>query len=96
MKYISYIFALIVVVIATGFSILNAQQVELHYYLGSLTISLSLLLLLVLCLGIVLGAIIFLPGYIRFKYSNRKLRHSVQQYEEEIRNLRTFPIQDDH
>lgn len=74
---------------------LNAQHVQLHYYLGAVSISLSLLLLLSLLLGVILGAGIFLPKVLQLSYGNRKLRQVVQDYESEIRNLRTFPIQDD-
>lgn len=95
MKYLNYLFALVLVVIATGFSMLNAQRIELHYYVGSISISLSLLMIFVLCIGLILGAIILLPTYVRLKYGNLKLRQAVQQYEEEIRNLRIYPIKDD-
>ena len=94
MKYLFYILALILVLLATSFALLNAQPVDLHYYVGTISFSLSWLLLLSLLIGLILGISILLPAVIRLKYSNRKLRQVVQSYETEIRNLRTFPIQD--
>ncbi len=94
LKYLSYILGLILIVLATGFSILNTQHVNLNYYVGSVSLSLAMLLLLTLFLGLILGALLFLPKLIRTKNNNRKLRQIVRQYEEEIQNLRTFPLKD--
>ena len=96
MKYIAYMFWLLIVVVATTFSSLNSHAVELNYYFGTISLSLSLLLLMALCLGLVLGAIMVLPNLIKVKCSHRKLRSQIQQNELEIKNLRTFPLKDDH
>jgi putative membrane protein len=96
MKYIFYTLALIVGLIATGFSILNSQQVNLHFYFATFSASLSLVILLGFFMGILLGIAVFLPKSIKLRYSNRKLRQIARDYESEIRTLRTFPIQDNH
>jgi putative membrane protein len=96
MKYIAYVFWLLIIIVATTFSSLNSHSVELNYYLGTLSLSLSLLLLMALCLGLVLGVLMILPSLIRTKCGQRKLKMQVQQNELEIKNLRTFPLKDDH
>ncbi len=96
MKYFGYVLWVLLILLVTSFSSLNSHLVELNYYLGSASFSLSLLLLISLSIGLFLGVLMMLPTVVRGKYRKRKLHQLLKQNEAEIRNLRTFPFKDDH
>lgn len=70
MRYVIYIFWIIVILVGVTFASLNPQKLTLNYYVNTTTIHLPLLLLLVLVLGALLGVIAMLPSLIRAKSSN--------------------------
>lgn len=77
-----------------AFHLKNNQQIELNYYLGTIELSLSLLIVLTLCLGSVLGIVASLPLVIRLKRQQLKLNRQVQNTKKEINNLRVLPVKD--
>ncbi len=87
---------LVVVVLLLGliFHLKNNQLIELNYYLGSIELSLSLLVVLVLCVGAFLGVMASLPVIIKLKRSQMKLNRQIENREKEINNLRVLPIKD--
>lgn len=96
MRYVIYIFWIIVILVGVTFASLNPQKLTLNYYVNTTTIHLPLLLLLVLVLGALLGVIAMLPSLIRAKSSNHRLKARVKQTEQEVQNLRSIPIKDAH
>ncbi|WP_423063895.1 lipopolysaccharide assembly protein LapA domain-containing protein [Candidiatus Paracoxiella cheracis] len=96
MRYVIYIFWIIVILVGVTFASLNPQKLTLNYYVNTTTIHLPLLLLLVLVLGALLGVIAMLPSLIRAKSSNHHLKARVKQTEQEVQNLRSIPIKDTH
>lgn len=92
-----YLFmALFVVILGVAFSVLNAENVTLHYYLGSIELPLSLILVLAMIVGAVLGVFASLSFIIGSRRSSSKLKRSVEQAEKEIVNLRNIPIKNEH
>ena len=92
-----YLFmALFVVILGVAFSVLNADYVTLHYYLGSIELPLSLILVITMIVGAVLGVAASLSFIIGSRRTSSKLKRSVDVAEKEIINLRNIPIKNDH
>lgn len=86
MRFFSYIFLLIIVLLGLSFALLNSQVVTLNYYIGQRNISLSLLLVLCLGFGIFLGLLFAVGPLIKLKRRNhqlkKQLKNSVQAEQE--------------
>lgn len=88
------ILVLAVLLLGLVFHLKNNQQIELNYYLGSLELSLSLLVVLVLCVGAMLGVLASLPVIVSLKRREMKLKRQIENSEKEINNLRVLPVKD--
>ena len=96
MRIVKIIFGLIVIAIGVTFAWMNATTVAFNYYFGEAKLSLSLLLVIALGLGIILGASITGLRLLKIKYQHAKLKSRVKHAEQEIKNLRSIPIEDSH
>lgn len=94
MRYLSYAFWLIVVILTVIFVILNSRMVVINFYAGNVTFYFPLLLIILLAVGALLGALALIPALVRAKTCNRKLKQRIQQSEQEVQNLRAIPIKD--
>ena len=88
--------ALLVIIFGIVFAVLNAENIQLNYYLGSIELPLSLVLVLAMILGAILGILASLSFIIGSRRSASKLKRSVEVAEKEIVNLRNIPIKNDH
>ncbi len=88
------ILVLAVLLFGLAFHLKNNQLIELNYYVGSIELSLSLLVVLVLCLGALLGALASMPLIIKLKHQKLKLEKQIKNSEKEINNLRVLPVKD--
>ena len=89
-------FALLVIIFGIVFAVLNAENVQLNYYLGSVELPLSLVLVVTMIIGALLGIFASLSFIIGSRRNASKLKHSVDVAEKEIANLRNIPIKDEH
>lgn len=96
MKYIGYVFWLVVILIAIVFASLNSHTIILDYYFGKVSLYFPLLILIGLVIGAVLGMFAMMAWVIKIKGANRKLRQRIKRTEQEVKNLRTIPIKDTH
>jgi len=96
LRLLYFLLALIVVILGVVFSVLNADTVQLHYYLGSIELPLSLVLILAMIIGALLGVFASLGFIIGSRRSASKLKRSVEVAEKEIVNLRNIPIKNEH
>ena len=87
---------LLVIVLGVAFAVLNAESVQLNYYLGSIQLPLSLVLVMAMIIGALLGIFASLSLIIGSRRKATKLKHSVEVAEKEIVNLRNIPIKDKH
>jgi len=87
---------LVVVVILAGvgaaFAIINDQPASIDLYFANPTLPLSLVLLLAVGVGIILGAIASSFYFMRIKKENADLRRQSRLVAQEVKNLRTLPI----
>ena len=95
-RLVYFLLALLVVILGVVFSVLNADTVQLHYYLGTVELPLSLVLILAMIVGALLGVFSSLGFIISSRRSASKLKRSVEVAEKEIVNLRNIPIKDEH
>jgi lipopolysaccharide assembly protein A len=93
-RYFIYLFIIAVIVAGVGFAILNPFDVTVDYWAGKRTLPFSLLTVLVFAAGYCLGLIMALCLQIRTRIKNYQLARKLKVAEEEIRNLRTIPLQD--
>ena len=96
MRYITYIFWLVIILLAVVFVVLNSHSVAVNLYGSQISIYLPLFLLILLGTGAVLGVIAVLPSLWQAKNRNRKLKQRVKDAEQEVKNLREIPIKDAH
>jgi putative membrane protein len=92
----SYIFLILIILLGVTFATLNAETVNINYWLGHRTMPLSLLLALVLAIGSFLGIVVGLWILIKTKLKNYHLKQKLRLAEREIENLRAIPLQDKH
>jgi len=96
MKFIFYLFWIIVIIVAVTFASLNAGIIQVNYYVNVTNIRLPILLLITLVIGALLGIIAMMPILIKAKNANRRLKQKVKQIELEVNNLRAIPIKETH
>ncbi len=94
MRILTYLFLILLVLFALTFAGLNAEPVDINYYLGKSQLPLSLLAILSFVLGGGLGLLMAFAIYVKLKYANRRLRHRLRLVEEELVNLRALPLKD--
>ena len=87
---------LFIIIFGIVFAVLNAESVQLNYYLGAVELPLSLVLVLAMIIGAILGIFASLSFVIGTRRNASKLKRSVAVAEKEILNLRNIPIKDEH
>ncbi len=95
MRYLAYIFWILIVILGISFASLNSSSVNINYYIGTVKLYVPLLLLIGLVIGALLGICAMLPLFFRMKCEVRKLRRQVKTAKHELTNLRTLPVRDD-
>lgn len=90
--------ALFLAVLATGaaFSAINTGPVAINYYLGTLSIPVSVVIITSLVSGIILGALAIFVGTLRLRYENRRLQKKLNISEQEVNSLKLLPEKEDH
>ncbi len=92
--FIKFLFVLIIVAIGLAFHTRNADPVELDYYLGTIDVSLSVIVIASLLIGALLGMFTSLGMIVPLRRERSKLKKSVKTAEQEVSNLRSIPLQD--
>ena len=87
---------IIVFAIGIAFSAINNDPVIVNYYLGILSLPLSIVVVLSIVLGIRLGALAIFVSSLQLRYENRRLHKKLEISEQEINSLRILPLTDEH
>lgn len=95
-KIVSFVIFFVLGLIAVAFAAKNDANVELNYYLGSISAPLSLLLVISLGIGAFLGVMACSGVIVKLKRDAMRLQKSVRLAEKEVTNLRALPIKDQH
>lgn len=94
MRIVRYILIVLLLLFALSFALLNAGNVELNYYLGTVKIALSLLLVLTFAIGCVVGFLISMSWYLKARWEARKINKKLAETEKELASLRVMPLKD--
>jgi uncharacterized membrane protein YciS (DUF1049 family) len=94
MRYISYLFWFLFLMVVVVFASANSQTVLLNYYISTIHVLLPVLMVLMVFLGFVVFLFAFVPVWFGVKNQNRKLHQKVLVLEKEIKHLRNIPIED--
>lgn len=93
-RIMTIILFVIVLMLGAGFSAINLTPVDINYYLGVLSLPLSMVIIAAIILGTLLGALALSTSILRLRYENRRLRKKLATSEQEINSLRVLPITD--
>ena len=90
--------AIFIAVFAAGaaFSAVNNLPVNIQYYLGTVTMPISIVVIISLVMGITIGAFAIFIGSLQLRYENRRLQKKIDLREQELDSLRILPIKDTH
>jgi len=93
-RIITLIIFIAVFAAGAAFSAINNGPVELNYYLGTITLPISVVVIGSIVTGIILGALAIFIGTLGLRYENRRLNKKIAVNEQEINSLRILPIKD--
>jgi putative membrane protein len=79
MKYIGYLFILIIVVLGVTFAVLNAAPVAINYYFSTSHLALSVLLAIAFFAGVIIGVLVLCLRLMRARVEARRLRKANKQ-----------------
>ena len=88
--------AIFIAVFAAGaaFSAVNNTPINIQYYLGTVTMPISIVVIASLVIGITIGALAIFIGSLQLRYENRRLQNKIELREQELDSLRILPIKD--
>ncbi len=92
--FIKFLFVVIIVAIGLAFHVKNDIMVTINYYLGTIDVSLSVVVIASLLIGALLGMFTSLGMIVPLRRERSKLKKSVKTAEQEVSNLRSIPLQD--
>ena len=93
-RIIAIILFVVVLILGAGFSAINLTPTEINYYLGTVTLPLSVIVIMAIVLGTLLGALVLSTSILKLRYENRRLNKKLIIAEQEINSLRILPITD--
>ena len=93
-RLIEYLIILAVILFGLSFALLNAEPVEVDYYLGIARLPLSLALVISAVIGAIVGVALTATMALRRRREAARLRRRQIQLEKELGELRRLPVQD--
>lgn len=94
MRIIMAIFYFFLVILGISFAALNATAVQINLYFNVIKLPLSFVIAMTLVFGVIIGFFLFLFRYYKLRIENHRLQHQLRLTEQEIKNLRSIPLQD--
>ena len=90
--------AIFIAVFSAGaaFSAVNNTPVNIQYYLGTVTMPISIIVIVSLVIGITIGVLAIFIGSLQLRYENKRLQKKIDLREQELDSLRILPIKDTH
>lgn len=95
-RILTIIIFILVFTVGIAFSAINNDSVTINYYLGTLSLPLSIIVVISIVLGLILGASALFVGSLQLRYENRRLVKKLETSEQEINSLRILPLTDEH
>jgi len=94
MRIAKFIIILIIMMLGAIFTVLNAEPVLFNYYFGSRELPLSLIITAALGAGVMIGILSGIGMVFGLKRENAGLKQRARLAREEVKNLRSIPLQD--
>lgn len=94
MRVISLIFLFVLILLGITFAGLNAELVQLNYYIGQISLPVSMLVVFSIGVGLIIGLFLAIMVYFRLRRRNYKLNSKLRMIEKELENLRSIPLRD--
>jgi len=95
-RFISIFFIVVILLLVALFTSLNADPVSLNYYLDKVEQPLALILVATFVVGALIGLLSSVVVILSARREVSKLRKQIKQTEQEVLNLRSIPIKDNH
>ena len=95
-RIITFVLLLLVSLLGLTFALMNAEAVQLNYYFGSVQAPLSLVIVIAIIIGAALGVLATTGIVFGQKRELAKLKKSNKLAEQEVSNLRSLPLKDNH
>ena len=95
-RIITFVLLLLVSLLGLTFALMNAESVQLNYYFGSVQAPLSLVIVIAIIIGAALGVLATTGIVFGQKRELAKLKKSNKLAEQEVSNLRSLPLKDNH
>lgn len=89
MRIIRNIILLILMIVAAAFAIINADLIQLNYFIGHIKLPLALVLIIVFIAGALMTVLFNLSATIRLKRENNRLRKKISKRQQEQQPLLT-------
>lgn len=95
-RIVTFVLLLLVSLLGLTFALMNAETVQLNYYFGNVQAPLSLVIVIAIIVGAALGVLATTGIVFGQKRELAKLRKSNKLAEQEVSNLRSLPLKDNH
>ena len=95
-RIVTFILLLLVSLLGLSFALMNAETVQINYYLGNFQAPLSLVVVIAIIVGAGFGVLASTGIVLKQKRELAKLRKSNKLAEQEVSNLRALPLKDSH
>lgn len=84
MKTFTYLFVLLLILLGVSFSLLNASDVTVNYFLGSAVLPVSFLIIISMAVGAIFSYFLCFFSLLRQKAVSRGLRKKVESLEKVV------------
>ena len=95
-RIVTFILLLLVALLGLTFALMNAESVQINYYIGNFQAPLSLVVVIAIIVGAGFGILASTGIVLKQKRELAKLRKSNKLAEQEVSNLRALPLKDSH
>lgn len=94
MRMVKIVCSVLLILIGIGFSVLNPGKVMFHYFFGSVSLYLSVLLFCFFLFGLFLGLLVGLFAWFSAINDKNKLKNVLNTTKRELEALRMMPFKD--
>lgn len=95
-RFFSILSLVLLVILGLAFAVLNNHAVEFDYFWGRREFNLAQLLVISMAAGALLGVLFSTGILFRLKREASRFKRQAKLAEQEINNLRSIPIKNDH
>ncbi|NOX08037.1 MAG: LapA family protein [Gammaproteobacteria bacterium] len=89
MRIIGNIILFVLMIVAAAFAIINADLIQLNYFIGHIKVPLALVLIITFIAGALMAVLFNLSGMIRLKRENKRLQKKTVKHQQEQQHLLT-------